>query len=310
MENLLKRILHRLSKILYMPLCRAYARHIIGDRPTDTVMRFLCGIQFLLVHNYWPNFKQPQRFSEKIWYRMLYDRDPILTLISDKLSVRDHVTQKVGSGHLIPLLWHGDNPKQIPFDNLPDKFVIKTNHGCGYNIIVQDKSKLDLSITKQKLKKWLDENFCRDKYLGTEWGYKNVKPFIIVEKFLGNQNKAPVDFKFYCFTGHVEIITLHFDRFEKQKVLAYDGMFKLLKYKSNFKQCDGTFQLPPNCGKMVQLAETLSKDFEFIRVDLYNLDGKIYFGELTPYPGGVSTMNGFYLPRYDEELGKKWTMKK
>jgi hypothetical protein len=308
MTTLLIKIINRLLKIIYMPLCRSYARHLINDGPADKVMSFLCSIQFWYVHNFWPNFKKPQRFSDKLWHRMLYDRDPILTLISDKLHVRDYIAQKVGSDYLMPLLWHGNDPEQIPFDNLPDKFVIKTNHGCGYNIIVQDKAKLDLEITKQKVKQWLGENYCQDTNMGTEWGYKNVKPYIMIEKFVGHKNKAPVDFKFYCFAGHVEIITLHFDRFEEQKILAYDGMFRPLKCKAKFRPYNGTFQLPLNCDEMIKLAEVLSEDFDFIRVDLYNLNGTIYFGELTPYPGGISILNGFDVAQYDIALGEKWKM--
>lgn len=297
-----------LYKAIHWPICRACARHI-NDKPASTLYSFLCGCYFLRVHGVWPKFKNPQRFTEKLWNRMLYDRDPILTLISDKLKVRDYIIQKGSGDHLIPLLWKGDNPEKIPFGNLPDKFVIKTNHGCGYNIIVPDKSKLDLKTTKRQLKKWLGENFCLDKFLGTEWGYKNIKSSIMVESFIGEKDKPPIDYKFYCFAGRVEIITLHFDRFGEKKTRAYDKNFNRIHYQSKFKQFDAPFQLPANCKKMVKLAEKLSKDFNFIRVDLYNLDGKIYFGELTPYPGGVSTLRGFDLAHYDIELGKKWKMR-
>jgi hypothetical protein len=292
-------------KTIHWPICRTYARHL-GDKPASSLFAILCSLYYLRVYRFWPNLRYPQRFTEKLWQRMLYMRDPILTLISDKLLVRDYVTQKDGNVHLIPLLWYGNEPEQTPFDRLPDKFVIKTNHGCGYNILVQDKIKLDIQSTKNKLKKWLGENFCQDKYLGTEWGYKNIKPFIMVEEFLGNQKKAPVDFKFYCFAGHVDIITVHLDRFEEKKFIAYDRLFQRLENKSKFKHYDGPFQLPPNCMEMVQIAENLSEDFDFIRVDLYNLEGVIYFGELTPYPGGVSTLRGFDLKSYDVEMGEKW----
>lgn len=302
-------IISGLFKTIHWPICRAYMRHI-GDKPVNPsyVISFSCYFRY--VYGFWPNINKPQRFTEKLWHRMLYERDPILTLVSDKLLVREYVTQKIGSDFLIPLLWYGDDPEQIPFENLPAKFVIKANNSCGDNIIVHDKSKLDVKMTKQKIKEWFSRNPCSDTYLGVSWGYKNIKPTILIETFIGEKDKPPIDYKFYCFSGHAEIITLHFDRFEEQKVLAYDSMFQRLKYKSKFKQYNDTFQLPSNCGEMVKLAEKLSKDFDFIRVDLYNLEGKIYFGELTPYPGGVSTLTGFDVASYDVELGEKWKMSK
>ena len=118
-----------LFKVLHWPICRAYARHFVGDKPADALFRSLCSLQFWRVHRYWPNFVEPRSFSEKLWSRMLHERDPMFTLISDKLRVRDYVANKVGPDYLIPLLWTGENAEQIPFGQLPSKFVIKTNHG-------------------------------------------------------------------------------------------------------------------------------------------------------------------------------------
>src|SRR5262245_33341589 len=125
------------SKLVYWPLCRAYARRI-GDRPADLLMSRMCTPAFRLAHGYWPNLDHPKSFTEKLFYRMLYDRDPMMTLLSDKLGLRDYVAKKVGSDCLIPLLWTGRNSNDIPFRDLPKKFVIKANHGCDFNIIVRD----------------------------------------------------------------------------------------------------------------------------------------------------------------------------
>ena len=108
---------------------------------------------------------------------MLHERNPLFTLISDKLLVRDYVAEKIGNEYLIPMLWSGDKSEEIPFDELPLRFVIKTNHGCGYNIIVKDNNERDHDKEKMQLKKWLDENFCQDKCLGIAWGYRNIKPY-------------------------------------------------------------------------------------------------------------------------------------
>lgn len=298
-----------LYKLLYWPICRAYARHFVGDSPADALLRGLCSLQFRRVHRYWPNFVHPRSFSEKLWSRMLHERDPKFTLISDKLRVRDYVTKKVGSEYLIPLLWHGDKPEEIPFDELPLKFVIKINHGCKYNIIVNDKKQLDQTNTTRQLNKWLGENFCQDTYLGIAWGYKNIRPAIIVESFIEHNGKPPVDYKFYCFSGRVEILTLHFDRFEEQKIRTFDRNFEPHEFRYAFKQYNGECQCPPNFESMVQLAECLAEGFDFIRVDLYSQENRIYFGELTPYPGGVSYLRGFDVASADYVLGEKWKRK-
>ena len=145
---------------------------------------------------------------------MLHERDPLFTLISDKLRVRDYIAEKVGNEYLVPLLWTGENPEEIPFDELPMKYVIKTNHGCGYNIIVKDKTQLNQAEVKLTLKKWMSENFGQDTFLGIAWGYNNIKPAIIIESFMEENGKAPVDYKCWCFSGRIEFISLHFDRFD------------------------------------------------------------------------------------------------
>jgi len=238
---------------------------------------------------------------------MLFGRDPIYTLISDKLLVRDYVAAKVGRDILIPLIWSGDNPENIPFDELPTRFVIKTNHGCGYNILVHDKRELDYTRTKHKLKKWLGKNYCQDYCIGTAWGYKNIKPALLIETFIGEGQKPPVDYKFMCFSGRVEFLTMHFDRFEEQKMVAVDINFKPYDFGIGRHHWSGECAPPANFEKMVQIAECLANGFDQMRIDLYNVNGKIYFGEMTPYPGGAEQR--FLPPSRDVILGKIWKAK-
>lgn len=240
---------------------------------------------------------------------MLHEREPIFTLISDKWRVRDYVANKVGSEYLIPILWSGEDPNDIPFDQLPLKFVIKTNHGCGYNIIVKDKAQLDQNKAKLQLKKWLGENFGQDKFLGIAWGYRNIRPCIMIESFIEENGKAPVDYKFYCFSGRTQTLTLHLGRFEDYKMRAFNRNFEPYEFGPDFEQYDGKCKRPNNFEAMVQLAETLAEGFDFIRVDLYSLENKIYFGELTPYPGGVTILRGFDVVSMDYILGEKWKRK-
>ena len=299
------------KKFFYLPmwqaydrLCRAYAVHFLGDKPADKWFRFLCSPKFLSIHKFWPNFLRPMRLSEKIFSRMLHDRDPILTLICDKLKVRDYVAKKAGIQYLIPLLWNGNKPEEIPFDGLPSRFVIKTNHGAGYNITVKDKTDLNREDTRRQLNRWLRENYCQDKYLGAEWGYRNIKPSIMIESFLEENGKPPVDYKFYCFDARVEVLSLHFDRFEGHKTRTYDRNFNPHVFGYDIPQWNGKIERPKNFELMVKLAESLAEGFGFIRIDLYSVKGEVFFGEFTPYPGGG--LARFLPARQDYILGKKW----
>ena len=291
-------------KYLCMPVCRTYFRHILGNRPADKVITSMSSLYFWYRHNYWPNFKNPQTFSEKVWNRMLYNRDPLLTRISDKLTVRGFVSDKIGSHYLIPNLWQGDKPEDIPFDDLPEKFVIKTNHGCGYNIIVQDKMKLDKEKTRQELRAWLRQNFCQDRHFGLSWAYKNIKPYIIVEAFIGQNGKPPIDYKFFCYRGRAEFVQVSYDRFGDPSERLLDRDFRPLDVWNGLKLYQGEIIKPGNYDKMLCVADKLSQNFDFIRTDLYSTCNQIYFGELTCYPAGGNAP--FSPMEYDSIFGKKW----
>jgi hypothetical protein len=228
-------------------------------------------------------------------------------MLSDKLLVRDYVAAKVGNEYLIPFFWTGNKAEEIPFDELPSKFVIKTTHGCAYNIIVTDKAQIDSEKIKLQLTKWLRQNYCQDTYVGLEWGYKNIKPCIIIESFIEENGKPPTDYKFWCFSGRVEYVSLHFDRFEKHTTMSFDRNFEPSEFGFNLPLYSGECQRPRNYEAMLEVAESLAEGFDFIRVDLYNPRGRILFGEFTVYPGG-----GFarFLPaRLDYVLGEKWQRK-
>jgi len=290
--------------MLYQKPCRAYARYFLDDKPADFLYRFLCSLQYWRIYRFWPNFLEPKRFSEKIWSQMLHDRDQLLTMLNDKLRVREYVTAKKMGDYLIPLLWSGENPEQIPFEQLPYKFVIKATHGCSYNIIVNDKIKIDSEKIKETLAMWLNENYCLDFLIGAEWGYKNIKPSIIIESLIQEDGKCPVDYKFWCFSGRVESISVHFDRFEMHSTRAFNRSFEPGGLSFDLPLHSGAYERPANYKEMVRVAELLAEGFDFMRVDLYNVANKIYFGELTPYPGGVT--HRFEPESVDYALGEKW----
>ena len=238
--------------------------------------------------------------------RLLFDRNPLWTMLTDKLRVRDYVAEKVGNKFLVPLLWNGDDPDEIPFDELPQKFVIKTNHGCGYNIIVEDKGKLDIRTATKQMRHWLDVKTGEATFLGVSWGYKNIVPSIIVESFLDDNGKVPLDYKFFCFSGRVELLQMNFDRFGDPYEKTFDRDFNPLNVWQGTKQYPGMVLRPGNYDGMINIAEKLAGNLDFIRVDLYNIEGKVFVGELTCYPGGGMIK---WIPRkYDYLLGEKWTI--
>ena len=228
------------------------------------------------------NLDNPQTFNEKIQWLKLYDSTPIKTKLADKYLVRDWVKDKIGEEYLIPLLGVYDKFEDIDFDKLPNKFVIKCNHGCAYNIIVKDKSKLDLSDVKAKLDKWMNENFAFK--WGVELHYRDIQPKIIIEKFIENKTSGDLyDYKFWCFNGKVHYIQFLSERnLDGLKMAFYDKDWKKQHFVYSHPLDKKNIQKPDNLQKMIELAEKLSQGFNHVRVDFYRLDdGTIYFGEMT-----------------------------
>ena len=228
------------------------------------------------------NLNNPMTFNEKIqWYKINY-KDPLFVKLADKLSVRDYVTEKVGKEYLNDLIDVYDNPEDIDFLKLPSKFVLKCVHGSGFNIIVKDKSQLDYLKTKKTLRKWQLKNFYNK---GKEWAYKGIKPIIIAEKFLEDRNSVIPDYKFFCFDGEIKFIQVDLERKINDYRCYYDVNWIKLDFcteKNIFYE--GDVERPDNLENMIEIANKLSKDIPFVRVDLYSVNNKTIFGEMTFYP--------------------------
>lgn len=226
------------------------------------------------------NLDNPQTFNEKIQWLKLYDSTPIKTKLADKYLVRDWVKEKIGEKYLITLLGVYDKFEEIDFDKLPNQFVIKCNHGSGWNIIVKDKSKLNLAETKEKLDKWLKTNFAF-KY-GYELHYRDIKPKIIIEKYVSNDGKNLYDYKFWCFNGNVKYMQFRNDFSEHLEMCFYDLHWKKQPFYYDHPLYKPDLPKPDNFSEMVNIAQKLCKGFAFVCVDLYRLnDGSIKFGEMT-----------------------------
>ncbi|MBP9999066.1 MAG: glycosyltransferase [Proteobacteria bacterium] len=263
------------------------------------------------------NLDNPQTFNEKIQWSKLYDSTPIKTKLADKFLVRKWVTRKIGKKYLIPLLGAYNYFDEIDFDKLPNQFVIKCNHGAGYNIVVKDKSQLDLKDARQKIDSWMSEDFAFKN--GCELHYHNIKHKIIIEQLIENKSCSDLnDYKFYCFGGKVKYIQVISERtLTSHKVCFYDTKWKKQSWWDN-DYYEGNIKKPKNLSKMLKLASKLSKGFNFVRVDLYYLDtDEIYFGEMTFTPNSgtmiwnpecINSYFGdlFKLPKheYDIETGK------
>ena len=258
-----------------------------------------------LTFGYEFDWEAPQTFNEKIQWLKLYGDLPLMTRLADKYLVREYVREKIGEKYLVPLLGVWDTAEEVDFDPLPQQFILKANHGSGMNLIVTDKSALDLKAARKKLKAWLKENFA---WYFMELQYRDIPPKIIAEKYLENENGDLYDYKIWCFDGKPKFIQFLSDRQTGLKMAFYDLDWKKLDFTYNYPKNEKEVQRPDNLDELLEKAEILAQGFPHVRVDFYRLsDGELKFGEMT-----FSAMSGFCLwnPReMDSELGKLFSVK-
>ena len=229
------------------------------------------------------DLKNPKTMNEKLQWLKLYNRKPEYITMVDKILVKDYVGKIIGKDYIVPLLGVWDSPEQIDFDTLPDQFVLKTNHSGGNTgvVIVKDKSKIDQKAIREKLHVSLKSDIYT-RY--REWPYKNVERKVFAEAYLGDDL---ADYKFYCYNGYADAVMICVDRqIGDPKFYFFDKEWNLKRYNKRGKQAPVDFTLPKPEGvdKMFELASVLSRDIPFARVDFYNINGKIYFGEITFFP--------------------------
>lgn len=244
--------------------------------------------KYKVIFGKYPNLDNPKTFNEKLQWLKLHNRKPIYTTMVDKYAVREYIAEKIGEEYLIPLIGVWDDPDEIDFDALPDKFVLKCNHNQGKGLcICRDKSKLDIEKAKEELREGLSVNFY---FKGREWPYKDVKRKIICEQYMeDDKTKELRDYKFYCFNGKMKLMLIVTDRKSGGYGDFFDRDFNHLPLTWGFSNAENTPEKPENFEKMIELAELLSADMPELRVDFYEANGKIYFGELTLYDGSGSS---------------------
>ena len=253
-----------------------------------------------------PNLDNPQRYTEKIqWYKLNY-RNNEMPICVDKYRVREYLHRKGLDDILVKLYAVYDKAEDIAIEDLPEKFILKTTNGSGTNIICRDKSKFDEHMLKEQVAVFLKQSSAS---AGREWAYSRVQPKIIIEELLEDPSipdGSLNDYKFLCFNGKPEYIVLDVDRFTNHKRNIYDTQWNNLHITSDCPCADDSYPPPENLSKMLHIAEQLCKDFPAVRVDLYSVDAKVYFGELTffPWSGYVQ-----YTPdSFDYEMGEKFIL--
>lgn len=245
------------------------------------------------------NIGTPKTFNEKIQWLKLYYKKKIITSLADKVAVRAYVSKTIGANYLIPIHGIYNHYSEIDFKALPETFALKAAHGSKWNIICQSKKELNETQLYKNIKKWAKSNYY---WYGYEYAYKNIPPRFICEQLILDQNnQIPKDYKIFCFDGIPQFIQVDSDRFVKHTRAIYDTKWTRQPFELGFESSKSDDTPPQNLHKMLSIAESLSKDFPFVRVDLYDCDKQIYFGEMTFYPGEGSEQ--FKPQKWDRILG-------
>lgn len=249
---------------------------------------------------YWPNLKNPRTFNEKLQWLKLHDKHPEYTTMVDKIEAKKYVASIIGEQYIIPTLGVWNSVDEIDWDSLPNQFVIKVTSDSGGIVVCKDKKSLDIEKAKQKLKKGWGKNYYQ---YNKEYPYKDLKPRIIAEQYMEDESGYELkDYKIFCFDGTPKYLfvatgrQMHDTRFD-----FYDMEFNHLPFLNGHPNADVWPVKPNNFDEMVEVAKKLSAGMCHVRVDLYNINGKIYFGELTFFHW--SGMTPYNPVEWDYKLG-------
>lgn len=257
---------------------------------------------------YWPKIRNPVTFNEKILHRMLFASDEKYTTAFDKLASRKYVSVQVGE-HVLPEILHiTDDPQEIPFDSLPDSYVIKSSLGSGEIELVHSSVNKNDSNIRTKCGEWISKDYHFEyATMGGHYCFKfeTLRPKIIVEEMLkGTDQNIPRDYKFYVFHGDVEYVHVDFNRFGERSVRFFDSDWNSYDFRKGGRSLGPITEKPSKYDEMVRIAELLGESYDFIRVDLYNTKKGVKFGELTPNPG--AGRSAFNPKKWDFEFGELW----
>ncbi|RAV30992.1 ATP-grasp fold amidoligase family protein [Sinomicrobium soli] len=262
--------------------------------------RLYLKLLFFLRLDYKLNLQNPQTFNEKLQWLKLNYRNPDLPKMVDKFDVKKYVGEVIGEKYVIPTLGVWDTFSEVNFESLPDQFVLKTTHDQGGVVICKDKNQFDIDSAKKKINRHLKKNLY---HLSREWPYKNIKPRIIAEKYMVDVKAGELmDYKFFCFDGKPKLLYVASDRQNKKDGIKFDYFdldFNLLNITQAYAHSTNEIEKPKCFSKMIKLAEILSKNLPHVRVDFYEINGSLYFGELTFFH------HGGFVPFHPEEWDYK-----
>lgn len=292
------------SKVWTLPINEEFMRqnYFNDDKITLAEKKRMLQSRFFNELGYVPNINNPKTLNEKVQWLKLYYNNPLITIGCDKYKVKEYIAKTIGEEYVVKLLAAYDDADEIDFDKLPEKFALKVNDNTGFNIIVKDKKELNIPITRCRLNNWV-QPWKNCYYASFYLRYKNVQPKIIAEEYLDIPNNSK-EYKIFCFNGKADFALIELDYFGKNPKRAfYDRNFNETEFKIGKMPKVSLAEKPKNFDKMIELADKLSKPFPFVRVDFYDIDGKVYFGELTFYSGGgfshISPIE------WDKKLGDK-----
>ena len=290
------------SNFIYRILCSLDRRGLLKFLPDKLYLKLF----YFFKMGYRLNLKEPITFNEKLQWLKLYDRKLFYSKLVDKYDVRDYVTSKIGKEYLIPLIGKYERFEDIDFEKLPNQFVIKCTHDSGSVIICKDKNNFNIDKAKEKINESMKKNYY---YLGREWPYKNVKPRIIIEKFMNDKEKEEInDYKFFVFNGKMKFYIICSDRSKSVKFTFFDRKNEFIKISQCDCEYDKNVSKPINFKKMIKLSEKLAGDIPQLRVDFYEINNKIYFGELTFFDS--SGFGKFEPEVWDVMIGKMLNLPK
>ncbi len=245
------------------------------------------------------DWSNPQTYTEKVIFSKIYDADDYRAKLTDKGEIRKWVSSKIGESYLVPIYGIYDSFEDIDFESLPRQFVIKCTHDSGSVVVVKDKTKININALKKLYKFYLKRNFA---YMTYEMHYKNIPHRIIIEKYMGNSIN---DYKFLCFDSKPLYCWVDIDRFSNHKRNIYDLNWQLQPFNQfTYGNSEKPVQKPEQFDEMLKIASTLCQGFEHVRVDLYLVEGKIYFGEMTFTNGSGNEI--ITPPEWDDKLGALW----
>jgi hypothetical protein len=235
-------------------------------------------------HGRFPDLKHQPTFSDRMAFRRLFPQ-PIFAALTDKVQVRDFVRSRLGEDYLVPIYCITSDIEHFSFEDLPLSFAMKASHGCGWNEFVEDRRDVDVELLRQKARSWLTRNFY---FVNRECHYRDIPARILFEKLLTDKGRTPKDYKIHCFRKDrvlTQIIQVHSDRFDDHKVNFFTPDWIPITLDHGYPSSPAVQLTPPdNLSAMLAAADTLSEGFNYVRVDFYSIDGRIYFGEMTFTP--------------------------